>query len=62
MQSSNNLKLLPIPVGADAIIIRVSSIVTKFWDGSAINEWAYLAHQVPRDVFSEGLLFLSGDV
>jgi hypothetical protein len=30
--------------------------VIKIWGGSAINEWAYAARQVPLDVFSEGLL------
>ena len=24
--------------------------MTKIWGGSRINEWAYLAHQVPLDV------------
>jgi hypothetical protein len=31
-------------------------LATKIWGGSAINEWAYAARQVPLDVFSEGLL------
>ena len=26
-------------------------LATKIWGGSALNEWAYLAHQVPWDVF-----------
>jgi hypothetical protein len=33
-------------------------LATKIRGGSAINEWAYVARQVPWDVFSEGLLIL----
>ena len=31
-------------------------LATKIWGGSAINEWAYLARQVPWDVFLGKLL------
>jgi hypothetical protein len=36
-------------------------LATKIWGGSAINEWAYVACQIPWDVFSESLWITSDE-